>query len=79
MQGSVIAPLFLCSNVRILAEGLHEGLQLGVTLAKVRGYTFGVFGGGDREGEKYRIFKIDPRFRHFTMKKKPSSYQFTPY
>ncbi len=44
-QGSEIAPLFLCSNDRILDEGLHEGLQLGVTLEKVRGYTFGVFEG----------------------------------
>ncbi len=61
MQGSVIAPLFLCSNVRILAEGLHEGLQLGVTLAKVRGYTFGVFGGGGIErGERTDFLKKTP-------------------
>lgn len=78
-MGEPRGSLFLCPNGLFLREELHEGLQFGVTLGKVRGYTFGVIGGGDRGVEKYRFFKIDPRFWHFTIKKKPPLYMSTPY
>lgn len=48
------SPIFMFERV-IFGEGLHEGLQLGVTLSKVRGYTFGVLGGGDRKGGNTKI------------------------
>ena len=55
------------------------GLQSGVTFSQNWGYTFGVIGGGNRRVEKYRFFKIDPRFLHFTIKKKPPLCKSAPY
>lgn len=78
-MGSLAVPYFCVRMVDFLREELHEGLQLGVTLGKVRGYTFGVIGGGNRGVEKYRFFKINPQFWHFTIKKKPLPCKFAPY
>lgn len=48
---SLTALHFLCSNDTFLEVGLHEGLQLGVTLCRIRGYTFRVFKGYNRGGQ----------------------------
>ena len=61
-EGSFTPPLFLCSNGRFLEVELHVGLQSGVTFLGNWGYTFRVLRGGDRGVEKYRFFKMHPRF-----------------
>lgn len=54
-------------------------IQSGYSLGEKWIFTFRVIGGGDRGVEKYRFFKIDARFSHFTIKKKPPLCKFAPY
>ncbi|MCH5235518.1 MAG: hypothetical protein J1E16_09495 [Muribaculaceae bacterium] len=79
MKGSQGDCPILCLKRQILLLGIQVERQSGVTFFQNWGYTFRVFRGVGRGGEKYHNFKIDPQKGRFTLKKKPPLFKAPPY
>lgn len=71
------SPIFVFGQSIFQLDG-QLNRQIRPSIFRIKTVTFGVIGGGDRGVEKYRFFKIDPRFWHFTMKKKPHFFKTAP-
>lgn len=72
------SPLFVFIRLKFGAGVTGGVTKWGYILAQLGLHIWGNWG-GDRGVEKYRFFKIDPRFSHFTIKKIPSLCEFAPY